>query len=84
MVDGEVGSVRVCPIHCIGLFRRSGGDAVICFCMHDKTKGDVYSISGGALCWLWGRRRKVKLAQIVRKCNAERIKNKRRSRHHSC
>ena len=70
VVGREVGSGGIrCNIH-IGIVRRSGGEAVICFCMPARTKGTAYSVIGGGA--LYRRRRqslKGKLAQIVRKCN---------------
>ena len=55
VVGGEVDSGRVhCHSH-IGLVCKSGGDAVICFCIPTRTKGTAYSsVGGGVLCW-WCR-----------------------------
>ena len=68
---------------CLGV---GGGGLVICFCMNSELSmrhtlfvvgGD--SVGGAALCWLQRRRQKGNLAQIVRKCNVERVKDKRQS-----
>ena len=53
VVGGEVfsGGVR---FHChIGPGRRSGGDAVVCFCMPAQTKGTEYFVVGGELICRW-------------------------------
>ena len=46
-----------------------GGDAVLLFIMPVQIKEAEYSVGGGALCWLWWKRKKGKLAQMLRKCN---------------
>ena len=52
VVGGEVSSGGVRLPRCIGLVLRSGGDAVICFCMPARTEGgrtmSVVAYSGGA------------------------------------
>ena len=53
-----------------------GGDAVLLFLMTAQMEGAAYSVIGGALYWFQWRRRKGKLAQIVKKCNEYRINNK--------
>ena len=81
--DGEVGSSGVSRRCRIGLVWRLRGDVIIWFCMRSQTEG------GGVLCRWWRillvvvAEAKWKLAQMVRKCNVERIKDKILSWHHS-
>ena len=59
VVDGEFGSGKV-RRHCrIGLVQRSGGNAVLLFCMTAQTAGEAYSIDGGILWWRWRQKRKL-------------------------
>ena len=51
MVGGEFGSGKVRRHFRIGLVQRSGGNAVILFCMTAQTAGEAYSIDGGILWW---------------------------------
>ena len=81
---GDVNSVVVRRCYYIGRVQRSGGNAVICFCIPAQTKGAAYSVGGGALCCFRWRRRKGKFVQIVKRCNIERSGDKRKSWHHSC
>ena len=67
VVDGDIRSGGVRRPRCIGLVRPSGGNTVILFCMHARTKGEEYSAGGDVLWRRW--KKKGKLAQIVRKCN---------------
>ena len=61
-----------------GFLMSLGSNTFIGFHMPERTEGVTYSVSDSALCWLRCRRRKRKLGKIVRKCNAENIKDKRR------
>ena len=54
VVGREVGSSRV-RWHSNGLVWRSGGIAVICFCMPDQTEGTAYYVVGGGLLCQWRR-----------------------------
>ena len=55
MVGGEVSSSRVRCRRCTGIVRRLGGNVVILFFMHARTKGESYYVGGYAICW-WERR----------------------------
>ena len=78
MVGGMFNIGEVHRRRLIGLVRRLGGDAVICFCIPAQTEG------GGVL-YRWRHTLSVTEVEakqevggnFVRKCNVERIKDKR-------
>ena len=65
VIGGGVSSGGVRRYCSIGLVWWLVTDAVICFCMPSQTEGEAYSV-GGRLIYQ-RRRRKGKLAQIMRK-----------------
>ena len=70
VVDREVGSGGVRHHIHIVLFWKSGGDAVICFCMLAQNKGTAYfAVGGGVLC-RWQRTLSVAELEAKREVGA--------------